>query len=185
MKRAEGPSFLRAKLQLRGCLIWSTMATVKFPLLTSFCGGLVIFTGCAYLGNRGAEIVTYRWRKPMTFEGVRKQNNGQLRDDLLTLQAVKWSQVREDAPSDLQKAADYLGTIRSTKRPELKPVLDLQIATDYVEIARLERDAGNATTADRHRQEAERILRSLGRHDVSGEAMAKLTRWQLWWKAKK
>jgi hypothetical protein len=161
------------------------MAIVKFPLVTSFCGGLVIFAGCAYLGGRAAEIVTYRWRKPLTFEAIRKQNDGQLRDDLLTLQAVKFSQVREDTPSDLQKAADYLGTIRSSKRPELRPVLDLQIATDYVEIARLERDAGNATAADRHQHTAEGILRSLGRQDVSAEAMAKLTRRQLWWKATK
>ncbi len=161
------------------------MAIVKFPLVTSFCGGLVIFAGCAYLGGRAAEVVTYRWRKPLTFEAVRKQNDGQLRDDLLTLQAVQFSQVREDTPSDLQKAADYLGTIRSSKRPELRPVLDLQIAIDYVEIARLERDAGNATAADRHQHTAEGILRSLGRQDVSAEAMAKLTRWQLWWKATK
>src|SRR5580700_5988465 len=73
---------------------------------------------------------------------AKKQDDGQLRADLLTLQAVTLSQVREDTPSDLQKAADYLGTIRSAKRPELRPVLDLQIASDYVEMARLEREAG-------------------------------------------
>jgi hypothetical protein len=161
------------------------MAAVKFPLVTSFCGGLVIFAGCAYLGGRAAEIVTYRWRKPMTFEAVRKQNDGQLRDDLLTLQAVTFSQLREDTPSDLQKAADYLATIRSSKRPELRPVLDLQMATDCVEMARLEQGAGNAAMADRHRQMAEGILHSLGWQDVSSETMAKLTRRQLWWKATK
>jgi hypothetical protein len=161
------------------------MAAVKFPLVTSFCGGLVIFAGCAYLGGRAAEIATYRWRKPMTFEAVGKQNDGQLRLDLLTLQAVTFSQVREDTPSDLQKAADYLGTIRSGKRLELRPVLDLQIATDYVEMARLEQEGGNATMADRHRQMAVGILHSLGWQDVSGETMAKLTRRQLWWKATK
>ncbi len=121
----------------------------------------------------------------MTFEAVGKQNDGQLRVDLLTLQAVTFSQVREDTPSDLQKAADYLGTIRNSKRLELRPVLDLQIATDYVEMARLEQEAGNATMADRHRQMAVGILHSLGWQDVSGETMAKLTRRQLWWKATK
>jgi len=97
------------------------------------------------------------------------------------LQAVQYSQVREDTPSDLQNAADYLGAIRS-KSPELDPLLDLQIATDYVEIARLERDAGKVISADRHLQMAEGILHSLGWRDVSGETMAKLTRKQLWWK---
>jgi hypothetical protein len=161
------------------------MAAVKLPLLTGFCGGLVILAGCAYLGHRAAEIITYRWEKPMSFESLKKQNDRQLRDDLLTLQAVKYSQVREDTPSDLQKAADYLETIRSSKPPELRPLLDLQIATDYVEMARLERDIGNTTLADRHRQMAEGILHSLGWQDVSGETTAKLTRLQLWWKRTK
>jgi hypothetical protein len=161
------------------------MATVKLPLLTGLCGGLVIFAGCAYLGHRSAEIITYRWKKPMSFESLKKQNDSQLRDGLLTLQAVKYSQVREDTPLDLQKAADYLGTIRSKKPPELRPLLDLQIATDYVEMARLERDAGNTIPADRHQQMAECILHSLGWQDVSGETTAKLTRSPLWWKKTK
>lgn len=132
-----------------------------------------------------AETVTYRWRKPMSFEALKKQNDEPLRDDLLTLQAVGFSKVSEDAPSALQKSADYLGTIRTSKRPELRPVLDLQTASDYVEMARLEREAGNTTTADRHQQMAEGILRSLGWQDVSNEKLAKLTHGQLWWKRTK
>jgi hypothetical protein len=159
--------------------------SMKLPLVTSFCGVLVIFAACAYLGGRAAEIITYRWRKPMTFEAVTRQNDTQLRDDLLTLQGITFSQVGKDAPPDLQKAADYLGTIRSSKRPELRPVLDLQIATDYVEMARLEQEAGSTTMADRHRQMAEGILHSLGWQDVSSETVAKLTRRQPWWKATK
>jgi len=161
------------------------MAAVKFPLVTSFCGGLVIFAACAFLGHRGAEIVTYRWQKPMSFESLKKQNDGQLRGDLLTLQALEFSKFSEDKPASLQKNADYLQTVRSNKRPELRPVLDLQIATDYVGMARLEQDAGNVTMADLHRQMAESILRSLGWQDVSGETLAKLTHGQLWWKATK
>lgn|ERR1035441_1444978 len=103
-------------------------------------------------GGYGAEIVTYRWLKPVSFKSLNKQNDGQLRADLLTLRALGYSKFREDAPSDLQKDADYLGTIRSSKRPELRPVLDLQIATDYVEMARLEQEGGNAAMAGRHRQ---------------------------------
>src|SRR5271163_4493877 len=126
------------------------MTAMKLPLLTGFCGGLLIFAGCAYLGHRAAEVITYRWRKPTSFESLKKQNDTQLRDDLLTLQAVQYSQVREDTPSDLQKAADYLGAIRNSKRPELGPLLDLQIAADYIEMARLEQEVGDATMADRH-----------------------------------
>jgi len=158
---------------------------MKLPLLTGFCGGLLIFAGCAYLGHRAAEVITYRWRKPTSFESLKKQNDTQLRDDLLTLQAVQYSQVREDTPSDLQKGADYLGAIRNSKRPELGPLLDLQIAADYIEMARLEQEVGDATMADRHRQMAEGILHSIGWQDVSGETMAKLTRWQPWWKRAK
>ena len=161
------------------------MATVKFPLVTGFCGGLVIFVGCSYLGGRAAEIVTYRWRKPMTFKAVRSQNGGQLRDDLLTLQAVGFSKFSEDTPSALQKNADYFGSIRGSKRPELRSVLDLQIATDYVGMARLEQESGNAAVADRHRQLAGSIVHSLGWQDVSSETLAKLTHGQLWWKATK
>ncbi len=158
---------------------------MRLPLLTGFCGGLVIFVGCAYLGGYGAEIVTYRWQKPISFKSLQKQGDGQLRADLLTLQALGFSKFSEDTPSALQKNADYLGTIRSSKRPELRPVLDLQIATDYVEMARLEREAGDATMADRHRQMAESLLHSLGWQDVSSETLARLTHRQLWWKRAK
>jgi hypothetical protein len=161
------------------------MVIVKWPLVTGFCGGLVIFVACAYLGGYGTEIVTYRWRKPMLFESLRKQNDGQLRADLLTLQTLGFSKFNEDTPSALQKDADYLGTIRSSKRPELRPVFDLQIASDYVEMARLEQEAANAAMADHHRQMAEGILHSLGWQDVSSETLAKLTHGQLWWKRTK
>jgi hypothetical protein len=52
-------------------------------------------------------------------------------------------------------------------------------------MARLEQEAGNANMADRHRQMAEGLLRSLGWQDVSSATTAKLTRWQFWWKATK
>lgn len=155
---------------------------MKWPLLTGFCGSLVIFAVCTYLGARVAETVTYRWRKPLAFESLTKQDDGQLRSNLVTLQAVTFSQVKEDTPSDLSKAADYLGTIRNS---DLKPVVDLQIATCYVEMARLERAGGNATSADRDQQTAEGILRSLGWQDVSDGMIAKIPRSQLWRKTTK
>ena len=74
--------------------------------------------------------------------------------NLLTLQAVSFS-LKEDIPSELEKAADYLGTIRDNARPELRALLDLQIAAEYVEIARLEQEAGDANMADRYRQTTE------------------------------
>jgi hypothetical protein len=161
------------------------MPTVKLPLVTGFCGGLLIFAACTYLGDRGAEIVTYYWKKPMSFESLKNQNDGQLRGDLITLQAVGFSKFNENMPLALQKNADYLGKIRNTQRPELWPVLDLQIAADYVGMARLEQDMGNAIMADRHRQMAEAIVHSLGWQNVSSETLAKLTRRQLWWKRAK
>jgi hypothetical protein len=161
------------------------MAAVKFPLLTGFCGGLVIFAGSAYLGGRTAEIVTYRLREPTLFKSLREQNSGQLRDDLLTLRSLGFSKMSEDTPLALQKNADYLEAIRNRNRPELRSVLDLQIATNYVEMARLEQDAGDPIMADRHRQKAENILRSLGWRDVSGATVAALTHGQRWWKATK
>src|ERR1700690_1577914 len=111
------------------------MAPMKLPLLTGFCGGLVIFIGCAYFGYRAAEIITYRWKKPMSFESLKKPDDGQLRADLVALQSLEFSKFSEDAPWALQKNIDCFGTIRSGKRPELRPVVDLQIATDYAEMA--------------------------------------------------
>jgi len=64
------------------------MAPVKLPLLTGFCGGLVIFAGCYYFGHRAAEVITYRWKKPFSFVSLKKQSANQLRGDLLTLQAM-------------------------------------------------------------------------------------------------
>lgn len=157
---------------------------MKWPLLTGFCGGLVIFASCADLGYYAASKTTYRWRKPSSFESLRKQNE-QLGSDLLTLQEVGFSRFSEDAPSALQKNADYLKTARGSKRPELRPVLDLQIATDYVEMARLERQTDNTGAADNHQQMAEGILHSLGWQDVSRETLAKLTQNQIWWERTK
>jgi hypothetical protein len=161
------------------------MSAVKFPLLTGFCGGLIIFAGCAYIGHRTAEIVTYRWKKPMSFTSLKNPDSKQLRNELLTLQAVKFSQVREDTPSDLLKAANYLVAVRNDRGAELRPLIDLQIATDYIEMSRLEQNAGEATLAGRHQQIAADILRSLGWQDVSPETTAKLARLQLWWKRTK
>jgi hypothetical protein len=158
---------------------------VKFPLLTGFCGGLVIFAGCAYLGDYGSTSITYRWRKPMSFQSLQGPNDGQLRENLLTLQTVAFSQFREDSQPALQKAADYFATIRSTRSAELQPLLDLQIATYNLEIARLERNAGNPTGADHHEQMALTILRSLGWQDTSSEKLARLTVGKLWWKRTK
>jgi len=158
---------------------------MKYPLITGFCGGLLIFVGCACLGHRTAAAITYRALRPLAFGSLNKPNHATLRADLLALQAVEHSQFVKDAPAELQKTADYLDGISSTKPPEIRPVLDLQIARCYAEIARLERDAGNAASADRHLQRARDLLNSLGWQDVSSEAVEGLTRGQLWWKATK
>ena len=121
----------------------------------------------------------------MSFQSLRGPNDGQVRDDLLTLQAVAFSQFREDSPPELQKAADYFGTLRGTRSADLQPLLDLQIATYDLEIARLERNAGNPTGADHHEQMAVTILRSLGWQDTSSEKLARLTVGKLWWKRTK
>lgn len=161
------------------------MAAVKWPLLTGFCGGLVIFAGCAYFGYRGAETVAYRWHRPMSFKSLENKNHEQLREDLLTLQAVSFSQFTDDTPPDLQKAMDYLGTMRGGEHSEMAAVVDAQIATYDVEMARLEQAAGNTTLADRHWRKAQDILVSLGWQDVSRGTLARLTHAQLLWKATK
>jgi hypothetical protein len=158
---------------------------VKYPLITGFCGGLLVFVGCAYLGDRGAATIAYRELKPLTFESLKKQSDGQLRANLLTLQTVEFSQFVKDAQPDLEKVVEHLEMVRNTQSPEVRPVLDLRIATCYVEIARLERDAGNAVPADHHLKMAQDILHSLGWQNVSSEALASLTRGQLWWKGTK
>jgi hypothetical protein len=158
---------------------------VKYPLITGFCGGLLVFVACAYLGDRGAATIAYRELKPLTFESLKKQSDGQLRANLLTLQTVAFSQFVKDAQPDLEKVAEHLETERSTQSPELRPVLDLRIATCYVEVARLERDAGNVVAADLHLQMARDILHSLGWQNVSSETLASLIRGQLWWKERK
>lgn len=161
------------------------MAAVKWPLLTGFCGGLVIYAGCAYFGYRGAETVAYRWHRPMSFWSLENKNNEQLREDLLKLQAVSFSHFTNDTPSDLQKATDYLGTVRGGEQSEIAAVVDAQIATYDVEMARLEQAAGNAISADRHWKRAQDILVSLGWQDVSRETLARLTHAQLLSKATK
>jgi hypothetical protein len=160
------------------------MSAMKYPLLTGFCGGLVIFAGCTYLGYRGSQIATYRMLKPMSFRSLNQRGEERLRSDLLALQAAEFSQFAKDAPPDLQKAAERLEGIRGNQSADAQSVLDMHIAACYVEAARLERESGNSSAASHHQQAAEDILHSLGWKDTSNEAMADLTRGKLWWKEK-
>ena len=157
---------------------------MKYPLVTGFCGGLLIFLGCLYLGNRGAAIITFYRLAPMTFQSL-KHRNEELRVDLLALQAAQFSQTVKDAPPDLERAAKRLETIRSDRSPEANSVLDLHVAALYVEAARLERESGRGAAADHYLNAAEGILHSLGWKDVSSAALADLTRRSLWWKEKR
>lgn len=149
------------------------MTVMKWPLVTTFCSALVIASACLYTGERAGELATYRWRKPLTFESLRK-SDWQLRSDLLILQAVAFSQIRlqskKNTSHELQQEANYLSSIDNTP---LKPVVDLQIASCYLEIARSDRSSGDAT-ADHNRHTAEGILHSLGWNDVSDHAVSAL-----------
>jgi hypothetical protein len=151
------------------------MAAVKLPLLTSFCGGLLLFTGSAYVGYNGAARFTYRYKQAGWFSSLEKQDAQQLRKTTNALTAFELSRllIQNTRPS-LQYNVASLAKIRGEAPHELWPILDLRLAKDYATMARLEEQDGDTAAATRYRQSSVDLLKSLGWQDLSDAAITTL-----------
>lgn len=154
---------------------------MKFPLVSSFCIATVIFGTSTYVAYKGALQINYRYRESRAFSSLGKEDAQQLRVTLAILSALSFSHLwtrYEPSPGHYHKAIERnipaLRKIRNTAPEQLRPPIDLQMAIDYAEMARLEQRAGNVAQANRARLSAQGLLSSLGWKDVSEDALNSL-----------
>jgi len=148
---------------------------MKCPLITGFCGGLLIVAGCTYIGYRGTAAIVYRQKQSTWFNSLEKHDADRLRQTGQMALAYSLSALSiQNTTLSLDKSIQTLVKIRSTAPQELWPVLDLRMAKDYATLGRLEEQAGDPAGAAGHRQRAADLLRSIGWQTVSNEVLVRL-----------
>jgi hypothetical protein len=151
---------------------------VKFPLVTSFFIASAIFAGSAYVADKVALRISYRHSESMAFNSSGKQDAQELRTTLQTLYSLslshlitKWEPSTADYYTALEANIPALRKLRTTAPERFRPLIDLQLAIDYAEMAQFEQKIGHVSEAGRARQSAQELLRSLGWKDVSEDAL--------------
>jgi phosphohistidine phosphatase SixA len=151
---------------------------VKFPLVTSFFIASAIFAGSAYVADKVALRISYRHSESMAFNSLAKQDAQELRTTLQTLTLLSRSHLvtrHEPSTADyytaLEGSIPALQKFRSQAPERLRPLIDLQLAIDYAEMAQFEQKIGHVSQADRARQSAQELLGHLGWKDVSEGAL--------------
>jgi len=156
------------------------MATVKLPLLRSFCGGILIFAGCAYCGYRAAIRIVYPRQQSGWFSSLDRREASHLRQLGESASAYNYSVLSiSNTPSSLQKSVSNLNEIRQNAPEELWPIVDLRLAKNYAMMARLEQQTDSSVAAADHKQRAGDLLRSVGWQDISDEQLMALADRQL------
>jgi len=156
------------------------MAGVKLPLLTSFCGAILIFAGCAYCGYRAAVRIVYPRQQSGWFSLLDRREADRLRQLGESAFAYNYSVLSiQNTPSSLQTNINKLAAIRKHAPEEMLPVIYLRLAKDYAMLARLEEQSGNAAAGADYRHRAGDLLRSLGWQDISDELLTVLADRQL------
>ncbi|MFZ0136166.1 MAG: hypothetical protein WAK89_03855 [Candidatus Sulfotelmatobacter sp.] len=150
---------------------------MKFPLVTSFCIASAIFIASAYVADRVAFRISYRHGESAPLNSLGKQDEQELQTTLRTLSflsetriVTKYEPSTANYHTALERAVPALEQLRSQAPERLRPIIDLQLATDYAAIARLEQGA----EASRAMELAQGLLNSLGWKDVSADALNRL-----------
>ena len=154
---------------------------MRFPLVTSFCIASAIFVGSAYVADRAAFRISYHRSESKAYESLGKQDAQELRAMLQTLTFLSQSHLltrlepsAADYRSVIERNIPYLQKLRDQAPERLRPLIDLQLAVDYAEMAYLEQGANHLEEANKARQSAQGLLSSLGWKDVSPDALNRL-----------
>jgi hypothetical protein len=154
---------------------------VRFPLVTSFCIASTIFAASTFIGYKAALLVSYRHSESKAFASLGTQDANELRTMLQTFTFLSHSRVltkfepsAANYHSALERNIPYLQKLRDRAPELLRPPIDLQLATDYAEMARLEKDAGHLAEAGKAMQSAQNLLGSLGWQNLSVDALNSL-----------
>ena len=147
---------------------------MRFPLVTSFLIASAIFACSAYVADKVALRISYRHSESTAFSTLGKDDAQELRTTLRTLTSLGESHlVTSYEPSTAQYYTALQGNIPwlqklLTQSPErLRPLINLQLAIDYAEIAQFEQKIGHVSEAGKARQSARELLGPLGWRDVS------------------
>jgi hypothetical protein len=151
---------------------------VKFPLVTSFFIASAIFAGSAYVADKVALRISYRHSDSMAFDSLAKQDAQDLRTTLQTLYSLslshlmtKWEPSTAEYYAAIEANIPALQKLRSQAPERLRPLIDLQLAIDYAEMAQFEQKIGHVSEAGRARDSAQKLLHTLGWKDVSEDAL--------------
>jgi len=151
---------------------------VRFPLVTSFYIASAIFAGSAFVGYKAALFASYRHSESRAFNPPGTQGAQELRTTLQTLTFLGQSRVvtkfepsAANYRSAIERNIPYLQKLRDQAPEQLRPPIDLRLATDYAEMARLEQQAGHFAEASKARRSVQGLLSMLGWRDVSTDAV--------------
>lgn len=142
---------------------------MKFPLLTSFFGGILIFAACAYFAYSCSLPLFHKHEQAKLFQSLAKPDAEELRSVsfvCFSLAATEFRPLR-DMETALPREVQDLIRVRRQAAQELWPMIDLRLAKDYAVMTSLDKQGGNLTLEAEHRKSATDLLRSLGWQDVS------------------
>lgn len=146
----------------------SDNSSVKLPILSTFFATVLVFAGCGYVGFEAAGYISYRCKESVSFASLGPEEARQFRQVTQSLWGCASSGVVGVAvPKLIPQQISYLQSLRATAPEDVRPILDLQIATDHAVLARFDEQSGKPADGATHREAARSFLRSLGWKDVS------------------
>ncbi len=141
---------------------------VKYPVLSTFCIGVLLFVACGYVGYFTSLRLTYQHEQSQAFAALGAEESQQLRNEVEVLHALEMTRiVTKNTPDTIEQNLRYLLKLRTKAPAGVIPIVDLRIATDHAVLAKLYETANQQTDAAAHTELAQSIFRSLGWTDVS------------------
>ena len=145
---------------------------MKFPILSTFFAAVLAFVVCAYVGNRAAAYVSYHYKESVAFASLGPVDAPQFRQVAQSLSdCVSPGNLRRASAEEIPLQISCSQS-RLAKAPEdVRPILNLRIATGHAVLARLDEQAGKPDDAADERAAARPLLLGLGWKDVSDDVL--------------
>lgn len=148
---------------------------VRFPILTTFFVSVGAFIAFLYVGDKSAEYVVFKYKQTRSFESLGKAEAKYFRDVSQSVFACSASSLIGNVkPETISQQIRYLESLRAIAPSDVRPMIDLQMATDEAVLARTLEDSGKPSEAGVHREVARALLRGLGWRDTSDDALMKV-----------
>lgn len=157
--------------------VWRFLSKPIFTLpayTRTLCAAVLVFIVTAYVGYRISAPLVYRYESSKQFESLGKNEAANLRTSVRILRSLDMSRVLvPPKESNLRENAVGIESAQNNTPENLKEVVELQRAMDYLALYRLEQTADSMhATADL--RSARAILQSLGWRDLSDQELTAL-----------